>query len=566
MWHALTTRTTVANLAGAGAGTLLVLAGLVANPPAPGRVDPCGGAMLEVVSSTEPGKFSVDPQGQLTGVVHDVAALFGACIKVRAVISGFEEQALETEWAGHAGQDTPDVWLPAESLWLSLLKRRLPDDVPKPTRLPDIASSSMVLAIDPATAQELGWSEKNPPTWEMVRQATRSGRLRLLKENATNSSSGALATLLAFRAGAGGQELTPELVAQGPAYAFATDVEHAVVRYPTDNLEILQELAAGNSQVLRGASALFIENAFVAQFPEVGHRMQVLPIRGETARFEHPFVLRPGLDPATMRLARRFNAALCSQDGRARFRAQHYDEPVAPAGDQSFRDGEVVHAALGTWAGQLRRRVRMLLLLDESGSLKNSIGQIQRALDPALRRLSPTDHVAVAGFPADDGHVIDPLTETDGRSSGLSFHSPIAVAESLSRLRARIVATRPASPIVEAVDEARDQLVAGARIPDPDNPVVNVIVVLTDGRQDPPSEERQQAVQARLSRWRDQVHVYVIPVGAPAPLGMVQAMAAASNGEVLCVDSRPGCPHVPYTGFDAVFEAIVVGLGGNALT
>lgn len=220
---------------------------------------------------------------------------------------------------------------------------------------------------------------------------------------------------------------------------------------------------------------------------------------------------------------------------------------------------------LGTWAGQLRRRVRMVLLLDESGSLKNSIEQIQEALDPALRKLSPTDHVAIAGFPADGDQVIDPLTETDGNSSGLSFHSPIAVAESLPRLQARIVANRPTSPLVEAVDEVRDQLVAEARTPDPDNPVANVIVMLTDGRQDPPSQARQE-VQDRLFRWRDQVRVYVIPVGAPAPLGMVQAMAAASNGEMLCVDTRQGCPRVPYPGFDAVFEAIVVGLGGNALT
>lgn len=69
-----------------------------------------------------------------------------------------------------------------------------------------------------------------------------------------------------------------------------------------------------------------------------------------------------------------------------------------------------------------------------------------------------------------------------------------------------------------------------------------------------------------MSRWSEQVHVYVIPVGDPAPLEMVQAMAAASNGEVLCVDTRRGCPRVPYTGFDAVFEAIVVGLGGDVLT
>jgi hypothetical protein len=564
MRSTLTSRTTVANLLGAGAGALVMLAGLVVHPPQ--RPDPCDGATLQAVSSNEPGKYYVDPQGRQTGVVYEVAARFGACITVRAVSSGIEERALETEWAGHAGQDTPDVWLPADDLWANLLDQRLPPGAPRPARLTGIASSSMALAIDPGTAQGLGWSEKNPPSWKMIREAARSGALRLLKENATNSTSGALATLLAHRAGAGGHELTPEFVVQGTAHDVAADIEHAVVWYPPDNLEILQELAAGDSQILRGASAMFLQRAFFAQFPQLGHRLEALPIRGETARFQHAFVLRPGLDAATERLARAFNAALRDGPSRAAFRAQHYDEPADPGGDQSFRDGKLVDAVLEDWAGRLRRRVRMVLLLDESGSLKDSIGQVRSALGPALRRLSPTDHVAVAGFPAADGHAIGPLTGLDPSTRRLGFRPPAAVAKDLPQLQTRIAADRPTSPIVEAVGEVRAQLVAEARPQDADNPEVGVIVVLTDGKEDPPAGPRADATVDALRWSRDLVHVYAIPVGTPTSLATVSAMAAASNGKVLCVDARPGCPGSPYDGFDAAFDAIVVGLGGNALT
>jgi hypothetical protein len=565
MRPAFTSHTTVANLLGAGAGVLVLLAGLAANPVHPKGIDPCGGATLQVVSSNEPGKYHVDPQSRPTGVVHDVAARFGTCIKVRAVSSGVEEQVLETEWAGHAGQDTPEVWLPADSLWANLLDRRLPDGGPRPTPLLGIASSPMTVAVTHDKARELGWSEGNLPTWGMVRQAARSGRLRLLKENATNSTSGALATLLAYRAGTGGQGLTAAQVVQGPAHDFAADIEHAVVWYPSDNVPYLKELAARGSQVLRGADAMIVQKALFAQIPGLGHRLVALPVRGETARMDHPFVLRPGLDSSKTRLAKAFHAALRDEVSRTAFRAQHYDEPAAPGGDQSFRDGEVVDAVLDNWAERLRRRVRMVLLLDESGSLRGSLGQVQNALGPALRRLNQNDRVAIAGFPTADGHAVDPLTGRDSLTQRLSFRSPTTVAEDLPRLQTLVVADRQTSPIVEAVGAVRAQLASEADQQDPDNPEVNVIVVLTDGKQDPPSKPGEDATVDALRSSRDLVHVYAIPVGAPAPLGTVSAMAAASNGKVLCVDTRPGCPRTPYRGFDAAFDAIVVELGGNAL-
>ena len=197
--------------------------------------------------------------------------------------------------------------------------------------------------------------------------------------------------------------------------------------------------------------------------------------------------------------------------------------------------------------------------------IRSSTSQIQNALGPALRRLSPTDHVAVAGIPAASGHAIDPLTGLDPGTHRLTFHSPVSVARDLPRLQTRIVADRPTSPIVEAVGEARAQLVAEAQPQDPHNPEVTVIVVLTDGKQDPPSTPRTDATVDALRWSRDLLHVYAIPVGAHAPLGTLSALATASNGKVLCVDTREGCPPPRYGGFDAAFEAIVLGLGGNPL-
>ncbi len=95
----------------------------------------------------------------------------GTCfdVQVNSVASGSGEAALARGWDPDTDGPRPDVWTPAASTWVGLLKQDLasndkPDMVPAET--PSIASTPLVLAMPRPMATALGWP----------RQAARLGR------------------------------------------------------------------------------------------------------------------------------------------------------------------------------------------------------------------------------------------------------------------------------------------------------------------------------------------------------------------------------------------------------
>ena len=89
-------------------------------------------------------------------------AVSGECFKmvVNSVASGTAETALATGWDPAVNGDPPDVWTPAASTWVSLLRNDLqhngrPDITPaEPTSL---TSTPLVLAMPEPMATALGW-------------------------------------------------------------------------------------------------------------------------------------------------------------------------------------------------------------------------------------------------------------------------------------------------------------------------------------------------------------------------------------------------------------------------
>lgn len=251
------------------AGVVVILAALAMAGPGsdPGpQIKPACGPTLQVSSSTERGKSSIGSVG--SGVLQRAAQEFNALqvakehcaqVVVTGLTSGRAELELEKakEFAkdGAAGAGTPfrpDAWTPTDSLWARLLEHRTGQRL---TYLGSLAASPMVVAVAPQTASRLGW-EGSPPAWPDLRDRIKDGTLRLLKENPTFSTSGAAATLLAYRAGLPGTvsaaKLTVEDTKDGIAQQFAADIEQGVVTYPDDIIEILDETAQAGTRTRPG--------------------------------------------------------------------------------------------------------------------------------------------------------------------------------------------------------------------------------------------------------------------------------------------------------------------------
>jgi hypothetical protein len=167
------------------AGLLAYVLGEVALPSG----DKCHGTSITVWSSTEPGKARVDPAD---GVVQRAAREY-SCVTVVPISSGFAEQAIAGP--GHPAE-LPDVWLPTHSFWNSMLGEEARYD----DSLGSIATSRMRLYVKSGSPLDTALGGSSSVTWrDLAAQAT-AGRLDLLKENALNSTSGAMATILAFEA------------------------------------------------------------------------------------------------------------------------------------------------------------------------------------------------------------------------------------------------------------------------------------------------------------------------------------------------------------------------------
>jgi hypothetical protein len=356
------------------AGLVTLLAMMQTLQPAS---DSCADSSVTVWSSIEPGKAS---ETDSTGVVQQAAADV-PCVRVVAKGSGLAAAALESSgWSERQGE--PDAWLPTDSLWARRLGARAKI---RARPLGSVASSRMQVVVGKSLVADLGWTRRSHVSWSDLQAAARAGRLRVVKENAINSTSGAMATLLAYEAAAGGR-LTPGVVASGQLDAATSPVERAVVEYPGEITQFLRSLETGRT-TSRGVNLMILQRALYRQYDFHG-QFEEFALSGPDPVVDHPFLLRPGLSRARARTAQRFYDELVGPGRQRALQARGFDpRPGTPS--RSKPSGAVVDAVLTRWRDHLRRRVRLAILLDQSGSVSSLSPTLSGTLRTALSRLSP---------------------------------------------------------------------------------------------------------------------------------------------------------------------------------
>ncbi|GAB2578909.1 hypothetical protein Aab01nite_08710 [Paractinoplanes abujensis] len=496
----------------------------------------CHGTELTVWSSTEPGLARADTSAGL-GRLQEAAQQYG-CISVVALSSGFAQQRIATSPAA-GGADLPDVWLPTHSFWNALLERgdRYDDS------LGSFTTSKMRLYVKFGTPLASALSGSGSVAWRDLATQAAAGRLDLVKENALNSTSGAMATILAFEAAAGGDSgISADDVRAGKLDTYAAPLERSVATYPG---EIVEFLSSFKPPIDTAAlpNAMIVEEAVYEGFPGFAQHYRGVELAGPDPTLDHPYLKRPKLDKNKAALADAFHRTLMTRTWQDRLDQAGFESTEDHG--LTRRDGAVVEAILERWRETLRKRISLAITLDQSGSTEPYKRQLAEAMTTALRSLSATDRVAFYGFPGAAGAVYEPL------SGGFADPTQITVPNVPNR--------GGSSPVVEAVRETadlvRDQVGANA-----DNPRKQAVIVFTDGEQAGAGSSReQQRDTERIRSYRDAgVQVFFVLVGRK-PLCAVDRIYSTLPSDcrtggrpakldqderrwVYCIADRPDCP------------------------
>jgi Ca-activated chloride channel family protein len=218
-----------------------------------------------------------------------------------------------------------------------------------------------------------------------------------------------------------------------------------------------------------------------------------------------------------------------------------------------------VDAVLTDWE-RLRKRTRVLVLLDVSKSMDARIKAAKDAARRGISRLGANDHVAVWGFPGGPTAATEKFAPFAGPGPRASAVDDVSIQG------------EGGSPLYEALAEA-DESVLDSR-PASDEEEILAIVVLTDGNDNPPGRARRTPaarvaeIFARLKdRTRGTVHVFPIAIGDKVNTADLKNIADATGGVAYCLDTTADATadaNCQRKDTDReVFDQIFVQLGGG---
>jgi Ca-activated chloride channel family protein len=501
----------------------------------------------------------------------------GRCadVKILSKASGAAMDALAAGWdPARDGGPAPQVWSPAASSWLSLLRQRAAStdkaSLVSDAKPASIAQTPLVLAMPKPMAEALGWPAKklgwsdvlgltnDPKGWGAVGHPE-WGSFRLGKTNPHFSTSGLNATVGSYVAATGRSgDLTEADLADPKVLDFVKGVEAGVVHYGDTTLTFLSNLAAADArgQGMNYISAVAVEEKSVYDYnqgnptgdPKLAGKGQkprvplvaVYPKEG-TLVSDNPYLVLATASDEQKAAAADVLTYLQSPDQQKRFtEAAFRGFDGKPGGRLSEANGllpnqqlgvldapasAVLAKALSTWDGQ-RKRARVLLVLDVSGSMADSTAggksKLEVAKQAALRSVdlfAPDDEVGLWTF----------STEQRGASTPYTEQVPVgAVSGNSGRIKGVIngMHAEGGTALYATTRAAQQKLLAGAT---PDR--INAIVVLTDGKNEYPKDSDLDGLLRDLdaSNLENSVRVFTIAYGDQADLDTLKRISLSSR-------------------------------------
>ena len=496
----------------------------------------------------------------------------GRCVDIQIVrvASGEAETALANGWDELSERaPAPDVWSPAALTWVKLLEfDRAAAGLPKivPTSTPSILQSPLVIAMPKPLAEAMGWPVKeigwadifslaqDTQGWTTVGHAG-WGRFKLGKTSPLVSTSGLHALIATYYASGGKVDgSAPE----ARTLSLMRAVENSVVHYGDAVSRFLLDLFECDSrgQAEKCVSAIAIEEKQVYDynrgnpgsiFPEPTGRVPNIPLvaiypREGTLIADHPYVILTG-DDKKRRAAEDFRDYLRSPEIQARFQAagfRNYDGVAGPAISSakeldagkptavySLPVPAVLNQIQDSWKA-IRKSARVLVVVDVGASMgegapdtsKTKLDVAKEAASVALDEFAPDDRVGLWVFSSSSG--ADPAYR--------EVLAPAPISQQKALLKHEIDALRTEGPrkalyttLEAAVASMRAQYEFGR---------INAVVLLTDGRNDDPTNNDLIGLKRTLATQPDDsfVRVFTVGFGSKADLTTLEEIALQARG------------------------------------
>ncbi|WP_431894154.1 extracellular solute-binding protein [Nonomuraea sp. bgisy101] len=534
------------------------------------------GAKLTVLASVEK-----------AGLLRELAKSYKAeyCADVRITTSGSALQAFARGWDVRRDGPRPDVWSPASSSWLNVVRQRAENDdkgrIVGPDN-PSIATSPLVIAMPKPMAEALGWPDKAIGWADLARLATDPkgwaayghpewGQFRLGKTNPNFSTSGMNATIGAYFAATGGLsgDLTEQDVAAAKTRRFIQDLERSIVHYGDTTLTFLSNLQRADDagEGLGYISAVTVEEKSLWDYNQGNptgdpatlgkHDKPKVPLvavypKDGTLFSDSPYAVLSWADKARRATARSFLEYLREPEQQARFAEYAFRGHDGKAGKLITEENgllpdepavvlrppapKVLDKLLRSW-GELRKPANVLVVLDTSGSMgadvpgtgRTKLDLARQAAVNALPQFGSQDRVGLWHFASDHAELspIGPMTRTH-RSElthdirGLAPRGGTALYNT----------TLAAYQHVSAMKEGK---------------AINAVVFLTDGKNE---VTNTIALERLLPELRGRtIRVFTIAYGEDADLDVLRKISETTSAAAY--DSRE-------TGsIDQVFTAVI---------
>ena len=504
-------------------------------------------------------------------------------VSVESAASGDMEKALVRGWdpdAVAAGTERPDVWTPASSTWLNLLRydQSIAD---QPSTVPDKAGSvvatPLVLAMPKPMAEALGWPDKpigwsdvlalanNPKGWASL-DHPEWGQFTLGKTNPHISTSGLAATVGQLIAATGkSADLTSADLKDKKVRAALAAGEQSVVHYGDTTLTFLSNLqdADDRGRGLSYISAVAVEEKsvwdynmgnptgdpatlgdhpapevpLVAVFPKEGTLYSDSPFAILTADWvtaqkkagaedflswlQEPAQQKAFTDVGFRGVDRAPNPALLDPGWSARGAKEIALPYPAP---------RVLSEARAAW-DDVRKRARVLLLIDQSGSMDepatgasgpSKMTLAKKAAAASLDQLTDTDEVGLWVFTDRLGPNRDDIVEE------LVPIGPLKTSR--GELKTAIAGLQPmnGTPLYAAARRAFTDM---GPLADPEH--ITGIVLLTDGvnSYEPDADLENLTTQLRKESTENHVRIFTVAYGDGADVKSLQQIATATRAK-----------------------------------
>ena len=527
---------------------VLVAAYIVNQRPAPQKALCPNPVQLVVIASNE----KSGPIGDMAAdFVKTGAAVDGRCVDVKVVrkASGDAEAALAQGWDEARDGPRPDVWSPAATTWVNLLREhRVSADKQDliPTSLPSLMQSPLVIAMPRPMAEAMGWPAKaigwhdiltlaqDPQGWARYGHPE-WGRFRLGKTDPTVSTSGLHALVGTYYAATGlSADLTVDDVRKSEVVAFVKGIEASVEHYGSTASTFLANMktAAENGSPLGYVSAIAVEEKQIFDYDQGRPEVPLVAIypREGTLVANHPYVvLRASwVDETKRRAAALFLAYLEHPDRQARLQELGFRDHEGRAGamlasDPSFLpqgaagnvirppSSEALAAVQSSWK-DVRKRARVLMVLDVSGSMAGAkLDLMKRASIDALELFADDDDVGVWTF--SNGH------------QEIASIAPLGAQKTVLRARLGGLAANGGTALYTTTLDAVRALSTVA-----DQRRINAVMLLTDGQNSDANSDLEALLRKLDPETRENgIRVFTIGYGSDFDKKVLQRIADATR-------------------------------------